>query len=140
MKILIAADGSAHTKRMLAYLAAHDELLGTRHEYTVLTVVPEMPARIAAYVAADVLRNYHQEVADGVLNPIRAFFEQQGIQATFVHTVAHAADSIASVAREGGFDLVVIGSHGHGALANLVLGSVTTGVLAKCATPVLIVR
>jgi hypothetical protein len=28
MKILIAADGSPYTKRMLAYLAAHDEWLG----------------------------------------------------------------------------------------------------------------
>ena len=28
MKILLAVDGSAYTKKMLAYLAAHDELLG----------------------------------------------------------------------------------------------------------------
>jgi hypothetical protein len=30
MKILVAADGSSFTKRMLAYLAAHDEWLGSR--------------------------------------------------------------------------------------------------------------
>ena len=30
MKILVAADGSSYTKRMLAYLAAHDEWLGSR--------------------------------------------------------------------------------------------------------------
>jgi hypothetical protein len=28
MKILIAADGSTYTKRMLAFIAAHDEWLG----------------------------------------------------------------------------------------------------------------
>ena len=28
MKVLLAVDGSDHTKRMLSYLAAHDELLG----------------------------------------------------------------------------------------------------------------
>ena len=33
MKILIAADGSAYTKHMLAYLAAHDERLGAGHQY-----------------------------------------------------------------------------------------------------------
>ena len=32
MKILIAADGSDYTKRMLAYIAAHDEWLGKHHE------------------------------------------------------------------------------------------------------------
>jgi hypothetical protein len=31
MKILVAADGSAYTKRVLAYLAAHDEWLGPAH-------------------------------------------------------------------------------------------------------------
>ena len=34
MKILVAVDGSVYTKRMVAYIAAHDEWLGDRHEYT----------------------------------------------------------------------------------------------------------
>ena len=33
-----------------------------------------------------------------------------------------------------------MGSHGVGALKNLVLGSVATKVLATCAVPVLLVR
>lgn len=37
-------------------------------------------------------------------------------------------------------DLVVMGSHGHGALGQLFLGSVTTRVAATCAVPLLIVR
>ncbi len=140
MKILIAADGSAYTKRMLAYLAAHDELLGPGHEYTVLTAVLEIPGRIVARVGSEAVRSYYEEVAEAVLQPIRAFFEQQGVPATYTHIAGHAPDVIAGVAREGGFDLVVLGSHGHGALANLVLSSVATAVLAKCANPVLIVR
>ena len=30
MKVLVAVDGSSYSKRMLAYLAAHDEWLGDR--------------------------------------------------------------------------------------------------------------
>jgi nucleotide-binding universal stress UspA family protein len=44
------------------------------------------------------------------------------------------------VAEDGKFDLVVMGSHGHSALANLVMGSVATQVLAHCKVPVLLVR
>ena len=33
-----------------------------------------------------------------------------------------------------------MGSHGHGALSSLVMGSVTTKVLAHCKVPVLLVR
>lgn len=50
MKILIAADGSAYTKRMLAFIAAHDEWLGPQHSYTVLHCVPAIPHRAAAFV------------------------------------------------------------------------------------------
>jgi len=32
MKILLPVDGSDHTKRMLSYIAAHDELLGAHHD------------------------------------------------------------------------------------------------------------
>lgn len=140
MKILIAADGSSYTKRMLAYIAAHDEWLGPRHSYTVIHSVLAVPHRAAAFVGADVVAKFHEEDAETVFRPIRAFFKQQGIEATFVHTVGHAADSIAHLAEEGKFDLLLMGSRGHGDLANLVLGSVATKVLAKCSTPVLLVR
>ena len=53
MKILVAVDGSPYTKRMLAYLAAHDEWLGDKHQYTVLHVVPAVPPRAAAVLDKD---------------------------------------------------------------------------------------
>ena len=140
MKILIAADGSVYTKRMLAYLGAHPELLGPKHDYTVVHSVLAVPHRAAAFVGAVTVRKFYEEDAEAVFRPIRAFFEQQGIQAKFVHTISHAGESIAKLADEGHFDLIVMGSHGHGELANLVLGSVVTKVLAKCSTPVLLVR
>ena len=140
MKILIAADGSAYTRRMLAYLAAHDEWLGARHDYTVVHCLLAVPHRAAAFVGADVVRSFHEEDAESVFRPIRAFFQQQGISAAFVHRIGHAAESIARLADEGKFDLVVMGSRGHGDLANLVLGSVATQVLARCSVPVLFIR
>jgi len=35
---------------------------------------------------------------------------------------------------------LMMGSHGHGNLANVVMGSVATKVLASCKLPVLLVR
>src|SRR4051812_5352008 len=105
MKILIAVDGSSYTKRMLAYLAAHDELLGPRHDYTVIHTVLAVPNRAAAFVGPDMLRTYYEDEAESVLRPIRAFFEQQHVPATFAHTISHPVESIARLAREGKFDL-----------------------------------
>jgi nucleotide-binding universal stress UspA family protein len=140
MKILVAVDGSPFTKRMLAYLAAHDEWLGGQHAYTVLTVVPLVPVRAAAVLAKDVLKDYYDEQAAKVFKPIRAFLERQGVKAVYVARSGDAAEHIATQADKGRFDLLMIGSHGHGALANLVIGSVATKVLARSKVPVLIVR
>ncbi|MDP1693061.1 MAG: universal stress protein [Burkholderiaceae bacterium] len=140
MKILVAVDGSRYSKRMLAYLAAHDEWLGAHHAYTVLTVVPPVPARAAAALPREVLKAHHEEEAERVLKPIRAFFAKQGLAAEFAAKAGAAAEVIATLADKGRFDLLMLGSHGHGALGNLVLGSVATQVLARCSTPVLLVR
>ncbi len=140
MKILIAVDGSEYTKRMLAYLAAHEEWFGPKHAYTVIHGVLAVPHRAAAFVGVQAVREFYDSEAEDVLRPIRAFFAQQGLGATFVHTIGHVAESIASRAEEGKFDLVVMGSHGHGEVLNVVLGSITTKVLAKCKVPLLIIR
>ena len=140
MKILVAVDGSSFTKRMLAYLTAHDEFPGKGHEYTVLTVVAPVPPRAASVVDKQTLADYYQEEADKVFKPIRTFLSKQGIDAKFVFKTGHAADTIATVAEKGKYDLLVLGSHGHGSIANLVMGSVATKVLARCGTPALLVR
>jgi nucleotide-binding universal stress UspA family protein len=140
MKILVAADGSAYTKHMLAYLAAHDDWLGAHHQYTVVNVVGELPSRAAAALDKDTVKGYYADEAEKVFKPIRNFFAKQGLEAEFTTKVGHAGEHIAGLADKGGFDLLVMGSHGHGAFAGLVLGSVITQVLSRCETPVLIVR
>ena len=140
MKILVPVDGSPFTKRMLAYLAAHDEGLGDAHRYTLLHVAPAVPPRAAAVLDRAVLQAHYDEESEKVFKPIRSFFGKQKIAADFVAKVGPAADIIAALATKGQFDLLMMGSHGHGLLGKLVLGSVTTRVMAQCETPVLIVR
>ncbi len=140
MKILVAVDGSPYTKRMLAYLAAHDEWLGQHHAYSLIHAVLPIPGRAAAALEAGMLHDYYEEEAEKVFAPLRTFFEQQHLQAEFHHKVGHAAEVIAHAASNGEFDLLMMGSHGHGTLGNLVMGSVATKVMAHCTTPVLLVR
>ncbi len=58
----------------------------------------------------------------------------------FVACPGSAADYIAVAAQKGRFDLIMMGSHGQGSLANLVMGSVATKGIAHCKTPVLLIR
>ncbi len=140
MRILAAVDGSPYTKRMLAYLAAHDEWLGKHHEYTLIHVVSAVPPRAAAVLDKATLKAYYDDTAEKVFKPLRSFFTKQGLKAGYLAKVGHAADSIAETAEKGGYDLVVLGSHGHGSLTSLVMGSVATKVVAQCKIPVLLIR
>ena len=140
MKILLAVDGSHVTKRMLSYLAAHDELLGPGHDYAVVTVIPPVPRYAATFLEAKTLDGHYLEEAEVIFRPIRSFVEQQGWQMRLVHMPGHPAEAIASMAEHEHFDLVVMGAHGHSSLVNVALGSVATGVIARCKTPVLLIR
>ena len=140
MKILLPVDGSDYTKRMLGYIAAHDELLGAGHDYTAITAVSKIPAGAAHFLDSSVLTDYYKEMSEEVLKPVRAFAAQQGWKLSVVDVHGPAAESIAHYARDSQQDLIVMGTHGHSALESMVLGSVTTGVLARCNTPVLLIR
>ncbi|UXH78607.1 universal stress protein [Roseateles amylovorans] len=140
MKILVAVDGSVYSKRMLAYLAAHDEWLGGAHEYTIAHVVAAIPPRAAAVLDKSVVAGYYTDEAEKVLKPIRSFMEKHGIVAKYVVKTGHASEALSAVAQKGKYDLLMMGSHGHTALGKLVLGSVATKVMANCDVPVLLIR
>lgn len=140
MNILLAVDGSDYTARMLSYLSAHRDLWGSGHTYTVFHAVPPIPHRAAAFALPEDVRACYEDDARVVLEPIRPFLDERGLDAAFVHKVGHPGEEIASYAEEGRFNLLIMGSHGRSALKNLVLGSVATQVLARCSVPVLLVR
>ncbi|SDO05070.1 Nucleotide-binding universal stress protein, UspA family [Rhodoferax sp. OV413] len=140
MKILLAVDGSAHTKKMLAYLATHNELFATVNDYIVLTVQPTIPPRVRSAVGKEAVDNYALEEAEKVLAPVSEFLLRHGIDAKTSWKMGRAGETIAQFADVEKCDMVVMGSHGHSALTNLVMGSVATQVLAHCNVPVLLVR
>ncbi len=125
---------------MLAYLGTHDALFSNDHSYTVFNVQPALPPRARAAVGKDIVEQYYREESEKVLAPVSKFLLRHGIDAKSVTKVGPAGQCIGDLADKGKFDLLVMGSHGHGALANLVMGSVATQVLAHSKVPVLLVR
>ena len=140
MKILLAVDGSSYTKKMLAYLAVHDQLLSPGSSYTALTIRSALPPRARAALGKEVVDDYYADEANKVLQPVAKFLARKDIVANTTYKVGAVGESIAKFADSGKFDLVVMGSHGHGALGNLVMGSIATQVLALSKVPVLLVR
>lgn len=140
MKILIAVDGSPTTRRMLSFIARHGDWLGPQHRYTVVYCVPALPHRAAAFANRQEVQALYRDDAETVFKPIRAFFKKNARTATFVHRIGPAGPTIARLASEQQHDLVMLGTHGRGAVAGLVLGSVASKVISLCTRPVLLIR
>ena len=69
---------------------------------------------------------------------------QEELTRTGMSTIAHeregsVVEEILTTAQEISADLIVMGSHGHGPVYNLLVGSVTEGVLKAGLRPVLLV-
>lgn len=139
MKILLAVDGSTYTKKMLAYLAAH-ELFSPKNEYTAFTAQLVLPTQARAALGKELVTKYYEDEGLRVMAPVTKFLARHGVTAKCLWKTGKPGELIAKMADDGKFDLVVMGSHGHGALMNLVVGSVATEVLAGCKVPVLVVR
>lgn len=64
---------------------------------------------------------------------------QDGIKVSLHEPTGAVAEEILSEADELNADLIVMGTHGHGAMYNLLVGSATKGVLKHSTRPVLLV-
>lgn len=145
MKILMAVDGSEYTRHMLDYLAAQDQgaeggWLGEPHEITCMTVVPPLPPRVRGLMNEAEAQAYYRSEAEGALQCVVEFAARRGWQPAIIHRVGRPGKVVADMAVKENFDLILIGSHGHSALGALLLGSVTSQVLAQCKVPVLVLR
>jgi nucleotide-binding universal stress UspA family protein len=139
MKILLAVDGSPYTKKMLAYMAAH-ELFSPKNDYTAFTAQVVLPSQARAALGKELVAKYYEDEGQRVMGPVQKYLERQGVKVKSICKIGSPGELISKLADAEKFDLVVMGSHGHGALVNLMVGSVATKVLANCKVPVLIVR
>ena len=140
MKILLAVDGSVHTRKMLDYVTSNSALFDASHDYTVFNAQPRLPAHASAVVGSNVTHDYYEEEAQKALQPSVDALQAKGLTATGVWKAGPAGETIGAFAQGGGYDMLIMGSHGHGGLARLVMGSVANQVLSHCRVPVLLIR
>ncbi len=140
MHILLAVDGSPHSKHMLAYLAANEQLLGLGHQYTAITAVPAVTPNASHFLGSSTVDSYYHDEAEKVFHPVREFAAQRQWNLSTQMAKGNAVDAIIAFVESKKPDLIVMGTHGHSSLMNVVLGSVTTGVLSRCKVPVLLIR
>lgn len=144
-KILVALDGSEHANRALNYaLNLADKYSST---ITLLSVIHQqyIPIDAEADLTLSIRINFleeqrkqHEKLLSEALKRIKK--EKPNLEISTKLMEGRPADMIVETAREGNFDIIVMGSRGIGGIKEIFLGSVSDRVSDNAHCPVLIVK
>jgi len=140
MRILLPVDGSEYSKAAVEFVASRATLIGTDPQVEAVNVQLEVPVRAVRLVGKAALTDYYTEESDRVLKPALRRLAKAGLNASGYYLVGHPGEQISAAATKHKVDLIVMGSQGHSALRNLLVGSVTNNVLARTQVPMLVLR
>jgi ACR3 family arsenite efflux pump ArsB/nucleotide-binding universal stress UspA family protein len=157
-RILYATDLSATARHAVRYACS----LGNRYgaEVNVLHVVPDVVDVYASEAGHDLTAQerdrkreaYNQAAVKDALNEIRQRVEETSRAVVkelpkcplsadkILVQVGQPAEQIIQTAARGNYDLVIMGTHGHSKMDDLMLGSVARDVVHGCPVPVMVIR
>ena len=163
--ILYATDLSESAHHAFSYAISLANQYGAKIIF--LNVLPEMPtiiesSSIAGYIgeekwkemqeshvqeAKDALigkrRDHHivREILGQFSEKARSDFSDGAVETDEIVVIkGNPVEMILNVAKEKNCDLIIMGTHGRGALADAVMGSTARRVIRRSPTPVLVVR
>lgn len=137
MKILLPVDGSAHSTHAARYLVKH---WPADAKVTVVNVDLPLQQYISEHLDAESVARFHEKNCKTALKPAHRVVTRSGHVCEEKMLLGDPASEIIQLAHKGRYDLIVMGSHGRGAVKSLLLGSVVVKVLSASRVPVLVVR
>jgi len=143
--ILVATDGSDHAIRAAQYAAEIAEHLGARVVLLTVMQVSGVDQFVTYSIEGrgDAGDHWYQNAEEAISRSKIPFIEKNVPVRTKI-IEGHAADVILHEAREGAYDMLVLGSHGSsaGLITRIVfgMGNVAERVSSNAPCPVLVVR
>lgn len=141
-KILMPSDGSSYALDAAEYAA---DIANKYSAEVHLLYVAELPPVLGLPPDEETQARLRQELSAcgrAALDSTREVFAKAGIEPREELVFGSAVPDILRSARDGGHDLLVIGSRGagSGAIEQILIGSVAEGILHGAPCPVLMVR
>ena len=140
MKLLVALDLSDCTETIMKQVEEISKSLSARvwiiHNAEPETETIEFKADPIA-ARESLAKKFHQEHLQ--IQEIAENLRSKGVDATALLVHGSTVEKIVEEAEKLDANMIVVGSHGHGAVYQLVLGSVSEGIIQKARCPVLII-
>ena len=132
MKVLVAYDGGDPARRALGLATEFAKKFDA--EVAVISVVPVHPGR-APIDPWDDSTVHQTQLADA-----KAFLAEREIEPALVMRAGEPGPAIEVFAEANGYDVIVVGSRGLGAISRMLQGSVSEHVATHAAATVVIAR
>lgn len=144
MKTLIAAvDFSIATPAVVETAASIAKCIGANLQlFHAVAPQPTYATYGLTMTESPVMGELHEETlrrATGALGSLLAKVREDLPDATSHLAMGNPLPELLEHVKQAGADFVVVGSHGHGALGSLILGSVADGMIRKSTVPTLVV-
>lgn len=140
--ILIAIDGSSHstkvTKVLIQQVSAYKQPPVLHLAYVHLPI-PTLGGLIKP-IGHEALQSYYREEGEGALRGAKKLLDRAKLACNMHIMVGPIAETLALEAKKLKCDLIVMGTHGMGAVSGMLLGSVATKTVHLAPCPVLLVR
>jgi nucleotide-binding universal stress UspA family protein len=132
MNILLAYDGEVPARRALDLTAELAQKFEA--QVAVVSVIPVHPGRVPIDPWDDTSVHATQ------LAEARRLLIAHGIEPVLIEQAGDPAHTIERIAEDGGYDMVVVGSRGLGALSRVLQGSVSEHVATHTSATVVVAR
>lgn len=141
LKILLPVDGSENAMRAVRHVIGHRSWYREDPNVHLLNVqLPVASGAVKMFIAQSQLNDFYRDEALSVLKTPRTELQSAGIVPEHHIGVGEFGSTIAEFCRQLACDLIVMGTHGHGALAGALLGSVAAKVVHLSPVPVMLVK
>lgn len=137
-RVLLATDGSENSLRAAKFLIGKAALYSESLDVHLLNVQPAFPGTVRG--VHEQAQRVHQAEGEQALVSVRKLLDDAGVKYTSHIGVGEASEVVAHYVREKKIEQIVMGTHGRGAVAGLLLGSVATQVINSTEVPVLLVK
>jgi len=138
---LIPVDGSECSLRAVDYVIGRVAQHPAANTVHVLNVqMPIVGVNIKLFVSAESLQEIYREEGEKVLAPVLERLRQAKIAATPHIGVGDASQVIIDFGKKVNATEIVMGSHGRGALAGALMGSVAQKVVHLSDIPVILIK
>ena len=138
--VVVGIDGSAQSVRALGWAARYATATGARVQALLAWHYPDAAGQAPVGVAPEPVRHQTEAQMQATLNEAiaKVYAAQPGPEVETRLGYGHPAQVLIEASKEA--DLLVLGSHGHGAFTGMLVGSVSIHCVTGAFCPVVVVR